>query len=314
MSNERVALVLGAGGVRGIAFTAGALAVLEHDHGWDARDADVIVGTSAGALVGALLRAGISSLDVAAWISGATGAVEDPRARDELAWPPLAPLGLRDVTRFRFPPRGPIWDWCRRPWSVNPAAVLAGLTSDGRHDLATHLAPFDNLLPEWPSKRLWLCAVEQRSHARVVFGRDRYPRPTVAVAASCAVPGYFAPVAVDDDRFLDGGIHSTTNADVLADADVDRVIVVAPLAGRARRPLGIEPAVRTLARRALARELTRLRARGLSITVIEPNGEVTPHLGLDFVTRRGVRDVVRHAFFDTGHQFHEVGAAFPEAV
>ena len=314
MSNERVALVLGAGGIRGMAFTAGALAVLEHDHHWDARSADIIVGTSAGALVGGLLRTGISALDIAAWVAGATGAMEDPRAQDELVWPPLAPLGVRDLTRLRFPPRGPIRSWCRRPWSVKPAALFAGITGNGRHDLTAHLASFDHLLPTWPSATLWLCAVNQNSHARVVFGRDRHPRPSVAIAASCAVPGYFCPVEVGGDRFLDGGIHSTTNADVLLESPVDHVIVVAPLAGRARRPIGIEPAVRTLARRTLARELIDLRARGVSATVIEPNGDVTPHLGLDFVSQRGVREVVRHAFFDTGHQFHEPGAAFLEAV
>ena len=315
MNNDRVALVLGAGGIRGIAFTAGALAVLEHDHGWDAREADIIVGTSAGAIVGALLRAGLSPLDLAAWIGGATGAMENERARDCLAWPPLTPLGIRDLTRFRFPPRGPIRSWCRRPWSVNPAAVLAGIMSDGRHALAVQLSTLDELLPSWPAQPLWLCAVELHSHERVVFGRERCATPSVAVAASCAVPGYFSPVAVGDERFLDGGIHSTTNADVVADADVDRVIVVAPLGGRARRPLGIEPAVRTMARRALAREVTLLRQREIPITVIEPDGDVVPHLGLDFVSRYGVRDVVRHAFLDTGRQFHEpLDEALPEAV
>src|SRR4029078_9879720 len=103
------------------------------------------------------------------------------------------------------------------------------------------------------------------------------------------------------------GVTSTTDAYVLADTFVDHVIVIAPLAGRARRPIGIEPAVRTLARRALARELVSLRARDIPVTLIEPNGEVTPPLGLDFVSRRGVREVVRHAFLDTGHQLHERG-------
>jgi NTE family protein len=305
MKMDRVALVLGAGGVRGIAFTAGALAVLEHDHGWDARSADVVIGTSAGAIVGGLLRAGISTLDLAAWIGGTTNAVDDERARDRLDWPALAPIGLRDLARLRFPPRGPVGRWCRRPWSVNPAAVIAGITADGRHDLTRHLAAFDDLLPEWPEDPLWVCTVEQHSHERVAFGRDRFTAPTAAIAASCAVPGYFAPVAVGDERFLDGGVHSTTNADLLTDVDVDRVVVVAPLGGTARRPVGIEPAVRTLARRALARELAQLRQRGIPVAVIEPTSTATPHLGLDFVSRCGIREVVRHAFLDTGRQFHE---------
>ena len=54
----RIGLVLGAGGVIGHAFHAGVLAALADDTGWDPRRADVIVGTSAGSIAGALLRAG----------------------------------------------------------------------------------------------------------------------------------------------------------------------------------------------------------------------------------------------------------------
>ena len=301
---DRVGLVLGAGGVRGIAFIAGALAVLEHDHRWDARTADVIVGTSAGSIVGGLLRAGISPMDLAAWVVGAHGDEE----RDHHvapAWPPLAPLGLRDLPRPRFPPTGPLRRWCRRPWSVSPAALIAGITADGRRDAEAPMAAFDELLPQWPADSLWLCAVEQHSLARVAFGRDCPARPRAAVAASCAVPGYFAPVVVDGRRYVDGGIHSTTNADLLADAQLDRVVVVAPLAGQARLPVGIEWSVRTMARRMLHRELGPLRARGIPIAVIEPTRAVTAHLGLDFVSRSGIRDVVRDAFLDTGDRFHE---------
>jgi NTE family protein len=300
-ARDRVGLVLGAGGVRGIAFTAGALAVLEHDHGWDARTADIVVGTSAGAVVGALLRAGLSPLDLATWVVGAHG-VDDPIA---LAWPPQPSLNVRDLPRPRIPPTGPLGRWCRRPWLANPAAVIAGLTTDGRHDIAAQVAVLDELLPTWPGAPLWLCAVEQHSHARVTFGRDRSTRPTLAVAASCAVPGYFAPVAIDNQRFVDGGIHSTTNADLLADADLDRVVVVAPLAGRARFPVGIGSVVRTWARVTLARELAPLRARRVPIAVVEPTPAAVAYLGLDFISRSGIREITRRAFLDTGDRFHE---------
>ena len=307
---DRVGLVLGAGGVRGIAFTAGALAVLEHDQGWDARTADLIVGTSAGAIVGALLRAGVSPLDLAALVVGAPG-IDDPPGpvRRDLAWPGLAwpsasTLSVRDLPRLRFPPAGPLGRWCRRPWSANPAAVIAGLTTDGRHDIAEHVAVFDELLPTWPDAPLWLCAVDQRTHTRVAFGRDRAPRPTLAVAASCAVPGYFAPVAIDDHRYVDGGIHSTTNADLLADVDLDRVVVVAPLAGRTRFPVGIGSVVRTWARLTIARELAPLRARRVPIAVVEPSPAAAAYLGLDFISRSSIREITRHAFLDTGDRFH----------
>src|SRR6478735_9602223 len=72
-SPRRIGLVLGAGGTTGAAFHAGALLALEQDLGWDPREADIIVGSSAGSIVGALLRAGLTTDDLAAW-----GAVAEP--------------------------------------------------------------------------------------------------------------------------------------------------------------------------------------------------------------------------------------------
>jgi predicted acylesterase/phospholipase RssA len=64
-----VGLVLGGGGLRGAVFHAAALSALEIDLGGDARTADVVVGTSAGAVMGLLLRLGISATDLAAMVS-----------------------------------------------------------------------------------------------------------------------------------------------------------------------------------------------------------------------------------------------------
>ena len=60
-------MVLGGGGVVGQAYHSAVLAVLQHDHGFDARTADMIVGTSAGSITGTLLRLGVSPRDLAAW-------------------------------------------------------------------------------------------------------------------------------------------------------------------------------------------------------------------------------------------------------
>ena len=60
----------------------------------------------------------------------------------------------------------------------------------------------------------------------------RSPTSPTAVAASCAIPAFFAPVSIDGVRYVDGGVHSPTNADLVAGlgarprrgqlADVDR--------------------------------------------------------------------------------------------
>ena len=72
----RIGLVLGAGGIVGQAYHAGVLAALEHDLGWDPRTADVIVGSSAGSLTGALLRLGVPASDLAAYAVEAPLSVE----------------------------------------------------------------------------------------------------------------------------------------------------------------------------------------------------------------------------------------------
>ena len=108
----RVGLVLGAGGVVGQAYHAGVLAVLEHDYGFDARDVDMIVGTSAGSITGTLLRLGVSSGDLAAWtvkapLSGTDEFVRQMAAMPDPVFAPLRPLDL-----LRRPMRLPARTWC----------------------------------------------------------------------------------------------------------------------------------------------------------------------------------------------------------
>ena len=73
--SPRIGLVLGAGGTVGCAYHAGVLAGLQHHTGWDARDAVSIVGTSAGSLVGALLRVGLGPDDLVALLGQDDAAV-----------------------------------------------------------------------------------------------------------------------------------------------------------------------------------------------------------------------------------------------
>ncbi|MEU0095702.1 patatin, partial [Kribbella sp. NPDC006257] len=63
-------LVLGCGGPVGFAWTVGALIVAERELGWDARSADMIVGTSAGAELAAFLGSGIAAAELADGLLG----------------------------------------------------------------------------------------------------------------------------------------------------------------------------------------------------------------------------------------------------
>jgi NTE family protein len=268
--------VLGAGGTVGGAFHAGVLAALEEATGWDPRTAAVVVGTSAGSLAATGLRAGLSSADGLA------------RALDQ----PLSPEGRRLFERSDTAPASPAGDAPRRmrspgqvaatlgrvvtrPFAATPIAVLAGLLPDGTIATSAIADGVESVTEgRWPVDPLWICAVRQRDGCRVVFGRDDRPELPLAVAASCAIPGFFRPVEIGAERFLDGGAHSPTNADVLAEEELDLVVVVSPMsiAGRPVR-LAVDQPGRWWARAQLVGEARRLRRVGTPVIAFQPTGE-----------------------------------------
>src|SRR4051812_27370312 len=136
----RVGLVLGGGGLSGIAFHAGALCAMEHDLGWDPRSAELIVGTSAGSVVGALLRFGVPASDLAARATGAvtsTGTTARPGPGARRRPRPLPSLSARDLVRpLRLPHHSLVTSTLRHPWKADPLAALMTLARDGRADLA----------------------------------------------------------------------------------------------------------------------------------------------------------------------------------
>lgn len=269
-------LVLGAGGGPGSAFHAGVLAALEEVLGIDARDASVIVGTSAGATDAALLRAGAAPRDLFARMVGRpySPAGEElfaamPRWVEPLeegpgSWRPASPTRLYALAR--------------RPWDVVPGAlgtVLAAVLPLGRRSTRLIEEPLTQLhAGGWSSRPLWICAVRLDDGRRVVFGRDPDAHTAVgrAVAASCAVPTYFAPVAVGGQRYVDGGMHSPSNADVLTGLGLDLVIISSPqtAAPRSLRP-SQDAAFRAACRTLLRREAAKLRRAGSRVLLLEPS-------------------------------------------
>jgi NTE family protein len=157
------------------------------------------------------------------------------------------------------------------------------------------------LAHDWPADDLWITAVRQDDLSRTVFGRDAWPSLADAVHASCAIPGYFRPVQIDGRRYVDGGVRSPTNADVLRRRDdLDLVVVVSPMSGRDLGRFGSEAVVRRHAAGKLRAELERLDRAGIPTVVIEPGPEVVAALGSDFMSHERVEDIVRCAFLDTG--------------
>jgi NTE family protein len=114
------------------------------------------------------------------------------------------------------------------------------------------------------------------------------------VAASCAIPGYFAPVTIGDVEHFDGAVHSPTNADVLAREALDVVVVVSPMSGhgRDRSPAGLW---RELSHRRLGRELRALRRRGKEVVVFEPTTATRRAMGINLMADDRAGEVVAAA-------------------
>jgi len=303
----RVGLVLGGGGVVGAAYHAGALAAIEQDLGWDPRTADIVVGTSAGSLTGALLRLGVAAADLAALTVGAQAPTVASGLAARLADRPVFPaFGLQHILR---PPNLPspllvaglIRLGLQRRSSVLTALML--FLPAGREELLPHLRFLDGAIGDvWPQDDLLVCAVRATDCRRAVFGPGgRGGTLSAALAASCAVPGYFSPVEIDGELYVDGGVISATNADVLRSHRLDLAIIVSPMTGQADR-LSIGDAARRFCRRAVDHEVRQLEAAGIPNVVIEPGRAVTRHMSMNFMNEDAVTAIVQEAFFDTGAQ------------
>jgi len=297
----RIGLVLGAGGMAGVAFHAGVLSGLAEGLGWDPRDAEIVVGTSAGSLIAAGLRAGLSGPDIAARTEGVPMSAQGS-ALLEAADAVIGPRPDR-APPVRFRAAGPAAPGVLvaaglQPWRVRPAAVIAGLLPAGSASTAALESGLDALFHDrWPARPMWVCAVHLESGRLTVFGRDGAPPARVgqAVAASCAIPGYFAPVTVAGSRYVDGGAHSLTNLSQLARRGLDLVVVSAPMsrAGR-RRPLS-GTLVREAARVQLGIEASQVRRRGTPVIAFQPTAEDQAAAGRNFMDPRRQAGIARQA-------------------
>lgn len=266
----RIGLVLGAGGPVAHAFHCGVLHGLSEATGWDARTAAVVVGTSAGAQVAALLRAGIGAGDLCARV---TGAALTPSG-EELACHYVRPSHDEphpDHPR-RFRPAAPQYlaRAIAKPWRWRLGAMVAAALPPGRVSLQPQADGFRRMFSDdWPEKRLWIPSLCIDTGELVVLGRAGAPQTDVgtAVIASGAVPGLCVPVEIDGKRYVDGGLLSPTNAHVLDDAGLDLVLVSSPLS------------CMTFLRLMLRCELRHLRRRGIRVAVIEPSAHVRRIIG-----------------------------------
>lgn len=301
----KVGLVLGAGGVQGGAWLTGGLAALAEETGWDPASADYIVGTSAGSMIGSLVAAGLPPWFMVAHSAGESfDGMEDARGRraadadrsggavfrPEPGALPIFPGSLPLVVRSLL-----------RPHRHTPAGVLSGwaprgmISSEPLREIVRSAVP-----GEWTEHRNhWVVACDYATGRRVCFGREDAPAARLedAVAASCAIPGFYRPVRIGARLYVDGGIWSTSNLDVLRGRELDLVICLNPTSSlhpiRAVNPLS---AFRLLFNQASGRRLgaeaTRLRAEGTDVVLIQPTDRDLDAMGVNLMSRRRRNEVI----------------------
>jgi NTE family protein len=182
----------------------------------------------------------------------------------------------------------------RRPWAVRPLSLMAGLIPEGPVPTRVIFDAVAAMLGnQWPAAALWIATVRLDDARLVVFGRQGAPQalPAQAVAASCAIPGWFTPVRIGDTRYIDGGAHSITNLSRMARTNVDLVIVSAPMGRAGTR--GYDGAFRHAARAQLAMEAEVLRRRGIAVVAFQPTAADQEVMGPDAMDARRRAAVVR---------------------
>jgi NTE family protein len=311
-TRPRIGLVLGAGGVLGAAWMTGALPALQERLPCAVNDVDLVVGTSAGSVVGAALRCGVAIDEIVAYQRGeavgvlrgiGVAAVEDgplpPLPRLRLGSPRLMRTTL--LTPHRVHPWVGASAWL--PYGRGRHASLRSMVHELHSHAHRHAAPLaaapPGSPPPWVNAPTWIVAVDYDSGRRVIFGRDGAPlaRLPDAVVASCSIPGWYEPAVIDGRRYVDGGVRSATSLGVVARAGVDEVYVLAPMASvepdRPRKPHErVERRLRWLFTVALMREANALRSLGIRVTVITPGPEDLAVMGVNLMDPRRRRAVL----------------------
>ena len=278
-----VALVLGGGGVAGVAWITGVVAGLA-DKGIDLREAQQILGTSAGSTVGAQLWSGES-------LEALFARQADPAHQTPELSPPFSALrtlfgAFQDLAR--------IADRDERVRKIARMALDSEVVSE-----AERRAIIAGRLPShaWPAKRFGTTAIDAETGELRVFDADSGVGLVDAVAASCAVPIIWPATTIQGRRYIDGGMRSAENADLIKDARSVLILSPGGIDGASLRGIG------------LRKEVEGLEAKGVRVAVIEPDAAARSAIGfnpLDPATRtpsaetgraQGRREATRIAAF-----------------
>ncbi len=291
----RTALVLGAGGTVGIAYHAGVAKALA-DAGLDPAAADLVVGTSAGAIVGSIVRVGHDLDDV--W--ALAHADENPFVEDQPFFRPdvvfsqgwRTPVGLaRRMVGSAYVLQRSVVRWP----VMNPPRPMQRFYRAGLGSVTEQRAEFANWAGEdWPDAHLALCTFDIVTGRRVVLGAPSPSRPALpdAMRAASAVPMLYPPVRLGRRLLIDGAVSSSTNVDVAVQAGAELIVVAAPQSYEPDDAPSLHlRASKELFHRRLECELRAARRAGVKVLVIRPDAEESHVHGLNLLRGDGHGEV-----------------------
>ncbi len=267
-------------------YHAGALEALE-EWGLDLAASDVIVGTSAGAIMASYIASGWTGRDFYDYAHGRHPESErDEAAQQEQVRAIFTPLWHSRAERVRrgigsaFAVVSSRGYWRRAVRGRVPSGALRKAFPAGLYSTEETRFRLHNDLPEsWPRDGVYICAADLYTGERVAFGAPGAPEATFpeAVRASTSIPGVFPPVRIGDRQYVDGGVVTATSLDLAVDAGCRSIVCVAPLGYRKDEGVDLRDPrlwssmlVRSMFARTLRREVLAARAAGVDVFVIRP--------------------------------------------
>lgn len=238
------ALILGGGGAVGNAWeTAIITTLIKNDV--PLAEAEIIVGTSAGSIVGSKLACGV-----------------------EL-------LGKDHSKTFPYPQSGPdiesikavfkLWtsvEFMDDKTSKQIARIASKANTISEQEWTSLVA--HQMIDAWPEKDLRICSVNANTGLFEVFTKDDGVSLRKVIASSCAIPGMFPLITLEQSQYMDGGVYSGTNAQIVIEDQPDLAVIIAPIC-KGTALIG------EFADRCLQSEVQQLKAKGCKVMVISPN-------------------------------------------
>lgn len=269
-------LVLGGGGPVGFAWYAGLARGLAKE-GIDLRDADVVVGTSAGAQAGAWIAGGCELTELVE----VARSIEDAHAGENFADGVDFDLVLEVYGLLSGLDRPASPEVCRKIGELAKRVALRDGDPDGYvRERAGRWVPD---IP-WPTTFRAVVVAADTGQVHLLGDQNGIDLAR-GVAASCAAPGIITPVLIEGEPFMDGGARSPTNADLLLDLSADTALVVTPVPRDT-------PIIGDATYRMLDAEVGSLKANGVDVAVIRPTEREAAAFGFDLLNTSKVREAI----------------------